>query len=144
VALRLNLNQGGCSLVLAEREVEELRRMFPPLEELPELPLPANFMDFNRQECYEFRVLRWFRAKLVIRPTYPGAPKEKLVRVLRVFVPEEFQPVGPGFWDIAQGTLQAQLLPILMRPGFEAYVFRVCRVGVPPARRFRVEVRRVV
>ena len=110
-----------------------------PLERLPELPQPWEFLKLGDGECVEFRIVRWQLFKAVIHPTWPGAPEEKVIRVLRVWVDPKDKPIGPDYYDISSSTLVYQLMGFLSRPDFNRFRVRICAHGIPPRKRYSVE-----
>lgn len=74
--------------------------------------------------------------------SYDRGRKTVVKRILRIYVPRGLKPYGAPYWDIGSKTLIATLLPYLEAPGFEKLTFRIRKVGVPPAARYGVEIRR--
>jgi len=105
-------------------------------EELRMLPGPYEILDLKDGESITLRIVGWERGKIIIHPRYPGAPPEKEIPVLRVHVTEDTKPYPPYYYDITAKTLQYQLLPYLLEPGYEKYLFKITKHGVPPRARF--------
>lgn len=76
----------------------------------------------------------------VIHPRYPGAPAEKRIPVLRLFLREGYKPVGPAYWDVTSKTLQAQLKPLLKSLAETGREFTITAHGTGPRKRFTVRV----
>jgi len=104
---------------------------------------PYEIFELADGESRTMRVEKWVRGLMTIRPRYAGAPPEKEVEALRVWVPPEIKPEFPHYWDITAGRLRAQLLPILKAPGFEKLEITVTKRGVAPRAYFEVSVKPV-
>jgi len=100
--------------------------------------------------------------RMVIHPRFPGAPAEKEVEVVRIFVPikekiEMLEKIGelppgvgatypelvaavPAYWDIAQRRLYPALLRTLQAPGWEGVKFELHKIGHPPKAFFSIRV----
>lgn len=108
-------------------------------EELRRLPGPYEILELADRESRDLRVVSWERGTMIIHPTWPGAPPEKEIPVLRVHVTTAVKPLPPHYYDITAKTLQAQLLPLLLAPRFEEWTYRVTAYGVAPRKRFTLE-----
>ena len=107
---------------------------------LAELPGPYEILELRDGESITLRVRDWRLGVMRIRPrTIPGAG-EKIIKVLRLYLPREVKPVGPDYYDITSQTLIYQLLPFLERPDFRTKTFKITAYGVAPRKRFTVEV----
>ena len=105
-----------------------------------EIDEPYELMELRDRETVEFAVTFWRVGEMVIHPRYPGAPEEKRVRVLRLWVPEEDKPRFPHYWDVTSKRVIAQLVPMLeagLAPGSRV---RITASGVRPRKWFTVEV----
>ena len=111
----------------------ELRRLIGPYE-LLDLP------DHGR---VELRITSWERGSLISQPRYAGAPAEKEIGALRVHLAPGVKPYPPMYYDITSKTLIAQMLPVLMEPGYVDQVFVITAYGVAPRKRFTLELRPV-
>ncbi len=60
---------------------------------------------------WDFRVRGFEWLDTEIQPR--SEPNPKTIRVLRVYVPLEDQPDGPGYWDVTGKRVQAMLSPLL-------------------------------
>jgi len=107
---------------------------------LAELPGPFEILELRDKESITLKVRDWRLGIMRIKPRYEGAPSEKVVKVLRLYVPREVKPVGPDYWDITSQTLIYQLLPFLQTPDFRTKTFKITAIGVAPRKRFTVEV----
>lgn len=101
---------------------------------------PYEIRELGDGEVWEFRVENWEVGEVVIHPRFPGAPAEKRIRTLRVYVPRAEKPAGMPYWDVTSQTLIAQLEPFLRTPDFRTRRFRVQAFGVAPRKRFTVTV----
>jgi len=115
----------------------------PPLEELKELPPPHEILELPSGGLITFGVEGFEIGSMVIHPRYRGAPPEKKIHVLRVYVPKKYKSYFPYYWDITAKTLIAQLLPFLKRPDYKDYEFTIIKHGVPPKARFELRVRKI-
>ena len=118
----------------------------PELESLPELPPPYEILELKPGETRRLTVVRWGIGRAVIHPRFPGAPREKTVRVIRMWVPEEEKPLYPHYWDATAGTLVPQLYAILRDVGVPPHkaVIEITKVGAPPKARFSVRLVEVI
>jgi len=109
-------------------------------EEYPLLSGPFEWLPTPPDQTQELRVLRWELGSAVIAPRWRGAPPQKRIRVLRLWVPAEVKPIGVPWWDVDASTLIAQLLPFLTRADYREKLYRITAYQEPPRKRFRVEV----
>lgn len=132
------------------------------MEALKELSPPFEMLDIDPGQTVTMTVLRWEFGLAVIHPRYPGAPPEKEVTILRIWVPveqkiEQLRKLGkippgggpaaagaqlavPPYWDIAQRRLQEGLKPLLPAPGGKPVTIEVQKIGLPPRAYFSVRV----
>lgn len=103
------------------------------------LPGPYELLELQDGESVDLRVRSWQRGTMIIHPKYPGAPAEKEIEVLRVHMQEGSKQYPPMYYDITSKTLNAQLLPFLLEPGFEAWSFRVTKHGIGVRARFTLQ-----
>ena len=108
-------------------------------EVMRRLPGPYEILDLPDGGSVRIRVVSYERGSVIIHPKYAGAPAEKEIPVLRVHLASGVKPYPPMYWDITSKTLTAQMLPMLMEPGFEKYEFVVTKHGVAPRARFTLE-----
>ena len=107
---------------------------------LAELPPPYEILELRDGESIALKIVDWRLGTMRIHPRFPGAPPEKIIKVLRLYVPREMKKVGPNYWDITAQTLVYQLLPFLQDPRFREKTFKITAYGVAPRKRFTVEV----
>lgn len=97
---------------------------------------PVELLELAEGESAEFRVLRWERGELEIRPRH--APAGKIVDAVRLYVPPEDKPAGAPYYDITAGTTIARLLPVLNNVVAAGQRLRFTKRGVPPSARHEV------
>jgi len=89
-----------------DRDVDKAR--IAELERTAEARRPAK----GRSPAeWRFRILGWDWIEMVISPR--ELPAGKTIRALRIFVPLEDQPDGPGYWDITRKKAIAMIEPLL-------------------------------
>jgi len=112
-------------------------------EALPELEPPYEILELKPGETKAITVIDWQLGKMTIHPRWPGAPPEKTVRAIRLFVPREEKPLFPHYWDITAGTLVPQVWTILReaRVPPNKVVLEITKVGAAPKARFSVSYR---
>ena len=103
------------------------------------LPGPYEIFELGDGESRTTRIMRWQEGEVEIHPAYQ--PEGKMIRALRIHVPETDKEYFPFYWDITSTTLVAQLLPYLERYGYEARTYKITKHGVAPRARFTLEVR---
>lgn len=113
---------------------------FVPLEKLKELPPPYEILELKPGEEKRITVVDFEFGKIRIHPRWPGAPKEKWVRCVRLHVPKEEKKYFPFYWDATAGTLVPQLLTILKETGVPSRIVRIGirKIGMAPKARFSV------
>lgn len=108
-------------------------------EELRRLPGPYELLELKDGEGIDLKVIGWERGTMEIHPKWPGAPESKEIPVLRVHVPVEFKAYPPRYYDVTSKTLMAQWIPLLARPDYKKWTFRITAHGVAPRKRFTLE-----
>ncbi len=112
--------------------------MVQQVEQLPELPPPAEILDLADQEGVSFKVTRWEVGKSFITPR--GAPAGRWIRTLRMHVSAEDKPAGAPYWDATAGNLVARLEPMLPAVVSAGRTLRVMKHGIAPYARHQVDV----
>jgi len=115
------------------REIEE--RFFwtdEDIARLPVLPEPVEAFELMPDEHIRFKIERFELFQHTIVPRYPGAPPEKTVMVLRVWVREGYRSPRAPYWDIHQGHLVSPLIPILQKPDIRTKWINIVKRGLPP------------
>lgn len=107
---------------------------------LPELPGPYEILELRDKESIVLRIRDWRLGIMRIHPRVAGAPPEKVVKVLRLYVPRDLKVTGPDYYDVTSQTLIYQLLPFLQTPDFRTKTFKITAHGIAPRKRFTVEV----
>lgn len=112
--------------------------MLPELDVLPALGEPMEILEMQDGEIVEFTVERHELGKALIHPR--DGREAKVIRVLRVYVPQADKPTLPYWWDItSQGTI-AGMLPHLERRGARRPRLRLTKRGSGPRGRHTMEV----
>ena len=107
---------------------------------MPVIPEPMELLELANGQSTTFHVESWELGETVIHPTWPGAPPEKRINVLRVVVPSTDKPLFPHYWDVTSKTLIAQMLPYLQASGFEKKSFTITAHGEAPKKRFTLDI----
>ena len=102
---------------------------------------PVEVLELRDGQSITFRIERFVKGRLRIHPRWPGAPPEKEVEVLRIWVPKAYKPFFPPYWDITSNRLRAELEGFLQRPDVYNLEFKVTAFGSAPRTRYTVEVR---
>jgi len=113
------------------------------LERLKDLEPPYEILELKPGETKSLTVVDWQLGKMKISPRWPGAPAEKVIRAIRLFVPKEEKPTFPHYFDATAGTLVPQLYTILREAGVPPRTIRleITKIGSPPKARFSVSYR---
>ena len=85
-------------------------------------------------ESRSFTVLWAEEGRTIINPRDGRPPKE--IPILRLHVDPRDKPTFPQYYDVTALTLQAQLKPLVLAPGYVARRFTVQKVGSGPQARF--------
>ena len=101
---------------------------------------PFEILELRDGETIRLRVVNFEFGEAVIHPRYAGAPAEKRIPVLRLYVPPEYKPRGPPYWDVTSKTLQAQLKPLLAELKASGKEFTITAFGAAPSKRFSVRI----
>lgn len=121
---------------------ENQKRFFWTKEDikaLPPLPEPAETFDVLTDEKFVLRVERWGLYQHLIHPTWPGAPSEKLVIALRLWMQAGYEAARAPYWDVHQTHLISTLYPFLQREDYKDYEIIVTKRGTPPKAYFETE-----
>lgn len=103
---------------------------------MAELERPYEIYEWKDGETREFTIERWEEGDLEIHPRDGRPPK--MIKVLRIHVPEEEKPEFPHYWDLTSSRLFAQLRSVLQtrwRPGQR---LKVTAIGRAPRTHFSV------
>ena len=109
------------------------------LEELPWLEPPYEIFEFEPQKPATFVVTDYKIGKIRIHPRWPGAPPEKVVIAIRLYVDPKTKPTFPPYWDITPSRLVYQLAGMLVRGIPKGYALRITRDVPGPKAHFSVE-----
>jgi hypothetical protein len=85
------------------------------MERLPELEPPYEILEIPPAVPVYLKVTGYKLGKMTISPRYPGAPPEKDVIAIRLFVDPETKKHYPLYWDITPARLVYQLAPMLVQ-----------------------------
>jgi len=107
---------------------------------MPVLPGPYEIHELEDLESRKVTVLKYELGDVVIHPRYPGAPAEKTVHAMRIFVSAADKPHGPAYWDITSQTLIAQLEPQLRAAPPAGVKIKLTAHGIAPSKRYAVEI----
>jgi len=108
------------------------------IKKLPTLPEPVETFDLSPEESVTLRIENWGLYKHLIHPRFAGAPEEKLVLALRVWLYPEYRPPRSPYYDIHQGHLIRMLVPFLQEKDFRNYELTIIKHGQPPRAYFEV------
>lgn len=109
------------------------------IEGLPTVSGPYEILELADGQTLELEVEEWKVGKMLLTPKSTGV--EKVIKVLRVWVPKEKKDFFPYYWDITSQTLIAQLEPHLSRSDLRKYKYAITKHGVAPRARFTLEVK---
>lgn len=98
---------------------------------------PVELLDLADGASETFRVLRWERGEVEIRPRH--APSGKTVDAIRMHVDPTDKPAGAPYWDATAGNLIARLLPVLNEVVASGRRIRITKRGVAPSARHQVD-----
>lgn len=108
---------------------EGLRRILGPME----------FLDLEDGGSARLKIVSYERGITLINTTRRGREVEIEVPVLRLHLAAGVKAYPPMYYDITSKTLIAQLMPMIMEPGFEEYTYVVTKHGVRPRARYTLE-----
>jgi hypothetical protein len=97
---------------------------------------PFEILELADGQTIRLRISNFEWGETVIHPRYAGAPAEKRIPVLRLYVPADLKPRGPPYWDLTSKTLQAQLKPLLADLKATGKEFTITAHGTGPSKRF--------
>ena len=106
-------------------------------EELKPLLGPYEIFEMTDGETRVFQVNDWKLGTMGM--VTAETPAGKIVKTLRLYVPQLHKPLGVNWWDVTSQTLIAQLLPYLELPNYQVKTFTVSKFGVKPKARFTVK-----
>jgi len=99
---------------------------------------PYEIFDIGDGGVVTTKILKWELGEMTIKTRVVVG--QKVVKVLRIFVPPETKPIFPDYYDITSTTLIAQLVPFLQQADFINKKYKITKVGVAPQARFTLEV----
>jgi len=104
------------------------------------LPGPYEIMELPDGQSLRLAITGSLEGDMMIKPRYAGAPAEKRIHALRLYVAEGYKPVGVPYWDVTSQTLIAQLRPHLKKLAAEKSEFVITAHGTAPRKRFSLEI----
>jgi len=109
------------------------------IEKLEELDPPYEIYEFEPCHPAYFRITEWKLGKITISPRFPGAPPQKTVECIRLYVDPETKQFYPPWWDITSRRLVYQLAGMLAQ-GIPADMWLKVHRDIPgPKAHFSVE-----
>jgi len=102
------------------------------------LPPPWEILELEPCKPIRIRVLRYEFGIIAIKPRWPGAPPEKIVKAVRLHVDPKYKPYWPHYWDVTPRRLAYQLAEIVKRPDISDFELVIHKVGEPPKAWFEV------
>jgi hypothetical protein len=109
------------------------------MSELPSLSGPFEILDLEDGGSISIIPVTWERGTMQIKPLRNGGTTTLIITALRIHVSPETKGAPPNYWDITSKTLQAQLMPLLLLPGYDAFRYVITKHGVAPKARFTLE-----
>ena len=109
------------------------------LERLPWLEPPYEIYEFKPAEPAVFHITAYKIGKIRIVPRWPGAPPEKLVIAVRLYVDPATKPAYPPYYDITPSRLVHQLSNLLVQGIPTGMALRITRDIPGPKAHFSVE-----
>ena len=103
---------------------------------MAELARPYEIYEWQDGETRQFTIERWEEGDLEIHPRDGREPK--MIKVLRIHVPEEEKPEFPHYWDLTSSRLFAQLRTILQTRWRRGQRVKVTAIGRAPRTHFSV------
>ena len=79
------------------------------MKNLHTLPPPYEIVDFEPKKPYYFKLTQWKLGKVLIHPRWVGAPPEKEVVAMRMYVDPTTKPYYPPYYDVTPKRLVYQL-----------------------------------
>ena len=103
------------------------------------LPGPYEVLELEDEGILTTKISSFSVGEVLIHPAYK--PDGKLIKALRIHVPEADKEYFPFYWDVTSQTLIAQLLPYLEQPGYAQRTYEITKHGVAPKARFTLTVK---
>jgi len=108
-------------------------------EALEPLPPPYEILELEPGVPVDLEVTGYRIGRITIKPRFPGAPPEKTVAAVRVYLTERCKPTFPHYYDITPQRLVAQLIPILLAGYWRTHIIRIVRDVPGPKAHFSVQ-----
>jgi hypothetical protein len=100
---------------------------------------PYEIYEFQPCNPATFSITDYKIGKIRISPRWPGAPTEKIVIAIRLFVKPETKPAFPYYYDITPSRLVHQLASMLVHGVPHGMRLRIHRDIPGPKAHFSVE-----
>jgi len=110
------------------------------LQKLEELPAPYEIYEFVPGVPAYFEVTDYKIGRIAIHPRWPGAPEEKTIVAIRLYVTPKCKPTSPPYYDITPARLVYALAPILASGKWRGYWLRIVRDIPGPKAHFQVSI----
>jgi len=104
------------------------------------LPEPFELLELKDKESVTVQPVNFKLGKMIIHPTFAGAPKEKEITAIRISLLVGISPGKMPYLDLTAGTLVAQLAPLLPEVVSKKRSVKISAVGSGPSKRYTVEV----
>jgi len=108
------------------------------LERMPWLEPPKEIFEFQAGVPATFYATDFKIGRMTIQPKWPGAPPEKVVATVRLFIPERFKPTFPHYWDITPSRLVTQLSALLVGGTWRGFGIEILRDIPGPKAHFAI------
>ena len=108
-------------------------------EEFRKLPGPMEFLEIKDRESVDIKVVSWERGTTEINTLRRGREVTVEIPILRVHVPVDVKALAPHYYDVSSKTLMAQWIPLLARPDFKRWTYRIQAFGLGVRKRFSLE-----
>lgn len=105
------------------------------------LPGPYEILELADGSSMRLAITSSLEGDMLIKPRYAGAPSEKRIHALRLYVAEGYKPVGVPWYDVTSQTLIAQLRPHLTKLAASKNEFVITAHGRAPRKRFSLDVK---
>jgi len=107
-------------------------------EEMPFLEGPYEILELADGKQIRLRIREWAYGKMLIKPRYYGAPAQKEIAALRLFVDPADKLTAPHYWDFTAGTAITDILPELRAKKHATHILVLTAHGEAPKKRFTV------
>ena len=109
------------------------------MTELTELQGPYEILELGDGGSLALHPTAFTTGQMTIHPRW--LPQGKVIKVIRIWVPESDKPLFPDYFDITASTLVAQLEPILRGADLRGLEITITKHGIAPKARYQVRVK---